>query len=161
MLARIRKAQEEREGGFTLIELLVVMIIIGILAAIAIPVFLNQRKKAVDTAAKSDISTLGKEIATYYVDATNILPAGVGTVSTGVFADNTGTDHYFVNGSDVGKISNGMSAATLVYTPNVPAGITDVNTATDNWCVQLTVTGGTLSNVSYSSANGLQLKACA
>src|SRR4051794_39661426 len=68
MLARIRKAQEEREGGFTLIELLVVMIIIGILAAIAIPVFLNQRKKAQDSAAKADVSTLGKEIATYYVD---------------------------------------------------------------------------------------------
>src|SRR5437868_13703272 len=68
MLARIRKAQEEREGGFTLIELLVVMIIIGILAAIAIPVFLNQRKKAQDSAAKADVSTLGKEIATYFVD---------------------------------------------------------------------------------------------
>ena len=68
MLARIRKAMDENEQGFTLIELLVVMIIIGILAAIAIPVFLNQRKKAEDAAAKSDVSTIGKEMATYYID---------------------------------------------------------------------------------------------
>src|SRR6476469_148466 len=54
MLARIRKAKEENEGGFTLIELLVVIIIIGILAAIAIPVFLNQRQKGYDAQAKSD-----------------------------------------------------------------------------------------------------------
>jgi type IV pilus assembly protein PilA len=70
MLARIRKAQEKRDAGFTLIELLVVMIIIGILAAIAIPVFLNQRKKARETSAKADVSTIGKEMAAYYVDGT-------------------------------------------------------------------------------------------
>ncbi len=68
MLARIRKAQEEREGGFTLIELLVVIIIIGILAAIAIPVFLNQRKKAVDASIKSDLRTVANEEETYFVD---------------------------------------------------------------------------------------------
>ena len=70
MLARIRKSMEEKDQGFTLIELLVVMIIIGILAAIAIPVFLNQRKKAQDSAAKADVSTIGKEVATWYVDNT-------------------------------------------------------------------------------------------
>jgi type IV pilus assembly protein PilA len=68
MLARLRKAQEEREGGFTLIELLVVIIIIGILAAIAIPVFLNQRKKGYDAAAKSDLKGMQVAEETYLTD---------------------------------------------------------------------------------------------
>ena len=68
MLARIRKAQENGEGGFTLIELLVVMIIIGILAAIAIPVFLNQRKSGYDAGAKSDVRNAATAEETYYTD---------------------------------------------------------------------------------------------
>src|SRR6059058_1469441 len=69
MLARIRKAAEEREGGFTLIELLVVIIIIGILAAIAIPVFLNQRQKGYDAQGKADLRNLATIEETYMTDA--------------------------------------------------------------------------------------------
>jgi type IV pilus assembly protein PilA len=68
MLARIRKMQEEHEEGFTLIELLVVIIIIGILAAIAIPVFLSQRQKGYDAGVKSDLRNLATAEESYLTD---------------------------------------------------------------------------------------------
>jgi type IV pilus assembly protein PilA len=78
MLARLRKAQEENEGGFTLIELLVVIIIIGILAAIAIPVFLQQRNKGYDAAAKSDLRNAATSEESYLTDF-NSYAAGTGS----------------------------------------------------------------------------------
>jgi type IV pilus assembly protein PilA len=67
MLNRLRQRSQD-EGGFTLIELLVVILIIGILAAIAIPSFLNQKGKAYDASAKELARTAETTAETYATD---------------------------------------------------------------------------------------------
>lgn len=72
----------DREAGFTLIELLVVMLILGILAAIAIPAFFNQRDKATDADAKSAARTAQTAMESFATDNNGVVDGSIaGTVA--------------------------------------------------------------------------------
>jgi prepilin-type N-terminal cleavage/methylation domain-containing protein len=131
------RSRSSGADGFTLVELLVTMLIIGILAAIALPVFLSQRQKAHDSAVKADMSTLGDEVSTYYVD----------NVASPTLAKAGG--RYLLAGNDIGPAS-----------ANVVLGAVDLVDGT-HWCVDATNPQGRVETFKYSAKGGLAPGSCA
>jgi type IV pilus assembly protein PilA len=143
MLARIRRAQEENEGGFTLIELLVVIIIIGILAAIAIPVFLNLRKKGWDSAVTSDLKNAATAQETYMTDNGHYTDV-IGNLTADGFKYSAGSNYD--NGTALLVVDTMYDGGTPPAATTVPAS------ATGGYCMSGTSASGNV--FTYDSTTG-------
>ena len=118
----IRNQQQKRDQGFTLIELLVVIVIVGILAAIAIPIFLNQRKKGVDAGIESDLKSLATAQETVYTDdlayttdAAKLEEAGFTLTGDNVIQAAISGDGYCLRGSNADGSKDGGDGGYFWY----------------------------------------------
>lgn len=152
MFTKMRN-RAESDQGFTLIELLVVILIIGILAAIAIPSFLNQRTKGQDACAKSMLRTMQTAMETYYTDFNSYASASLtalntieNQIPTGAACGGTAT-----NTPTVGAAGTAACATATPGTDNYCVGMTSVSTRP--FALHRSATGA-ISRVCGASAGG-------
>src|SRR4051794_12561843 len=122
------------------------MIVIGILAAIAIPVLVNQRAKAHDTATKTDVARLGRELTTYYIDGDGPVTLDYGAQPGSVVVRDA------VAYNEPIRLTRGTVAPTAGSAANLGNA--------DRWCVALTNVQGQNKDFRFSADGGLEEGTC-
>jgi type IV pilus assembly protein PilA len=148
MLRKLSQRINSEEKGFTLIELLVVILIIGILAAIALPAFLGQQSKGQDADAKSNARNLVSQVESCFANTQDYSQC-----QTAAQLPNTGLDL----GSGKGQVEvTAASAPNTTVTPATAGGYTIVGHSKSgiNYTITKDATTGTSSRTCDSPGNG-------
>ena len=140
IITRLRAKKDDE--GFTLIELLVVVVIIGVLVAIAVPVYLNYRQGAADKSAQSDVRGAVSAIEQWFTDNGNQYP-------TGTLANNSAS--FSLDGGATNHVT--LSDNTTMTYVEVPVAGT-----AGSYKVCATNSGGTGKVYLYDSATGGSVK---
>jgi type IV pilus assembly protein PilA len=140
--ARPRAGSGRRDGGFTLIELLVVVVIVGVLAALAIPAYLSYQKGSHDKAAASDLRSAVGALQLCYDHNGDTYPATI------TFASGSGTPSAVACDGD----QVNYSAGTVMTYTAAPSGCSD--TTCLSFVLTSTNNGGTGKTYTYDSTQG-------
>ncbi|MEU4558807.1 prepilin-type N-terminal cleavage/methylation domain-containing protein [Actinoplanes sp. NPDC023936] len=142
VIAKLRAKKDDE--GFTLIELLVVVVIIGVLVAIAVPVYLNYRQGAADKSAQSDVRGAISAVEQFYTNNGNAYPA--------TKADETGTASKL----DLPALTSSGRLATITLSDKTKLGY--VNSGNGKYKICATNTGGSGKYYLYDSETGGSVK---